>query len=67
VEAPPGREREMSMRIGDLVKFRKEVAGMEALTGIVVEINGDLLRVMWSNKTLGIELPDMLELINESR
>ena len=37
------------------------------MTGIVVEINGDLLRVMWSNKTFGIELPSMLEVADEDR
>ena len=64
------------MKVGDLVKFRKEVAGPGAsrrmwsppsMTGIVVEINGDLLRVMWSNNTLGIELPSALEVTDEDR
>jgi hypothetical protein len=55
------------MKVGDLVKFQEHISGMEGLTGVIVEINGDLFRVMWSNKSVGIEMLEMLEVINESR
>jgi hypothetical protein len=51
------------MKVGDLVKFKDIVQGMEGLTGVIVERNGDLFRVLWSNTTLGIELPEMIEVI----
>ena len=57
------------MRVGDLVKFRKDIAQSAGSdpTGVVMEIHGELLRVMWSNKTWGIELPAHMVVVNESR
>ncbi len=57
------------MKVGDLIKFRKDIAKAAGSdpTGIVMEIQGNLLRVMWSNKMWGIELPVHVVVINECR
>ena len=55
------------MKIGDLVKFRDEVEGMENLRGIIVRWNGDFPMVAWFNRpTITIpttEVPEFIEIV----
>ena len=40
---------DVDLKVGDLVKFKDEVAGMEGLRGIIVAFNGVYPMVAWAS------------------
>ena len=56
------------MKVGDLVKYKDIVKGMTGLVGIVISYNGYAPRILWLKRgETETEIPDFLEVINESR
>ncbi len=55
------------MKVGDLVKFRFCVQGMERMVGLVVGLNGSQPIIQWSNGITVAEPAQLIEVINESR
>ena len=53
------------MKVGDLVKFTKEVTKATGSdpTGIVMAINDEMINVMWSNNLFGIEHTYNIEVV----
>ena len=55
------------MKVGDLVKFKEEVEGMQNLRGIIVRWNGEFPMVAWFNrrtKTIPTtEVPEFIEVV----
>ena len=66
------------MKVGDLVKFKDKVLGYSALIGTIIAKNGEGFDILWSKAIhssgfasdvgcIQTELPEFIEVINESR
>ena len=66
------------MRLGDLVKFKKQFRGLDDMSGIIIAENGNAFDILWSRqlvppfgqgppKYIQTELPEYLEVFNETR
>ena len=55
------------MKVGDLVKFKSCVQGMQRMVGLIVGYNGTVPIIQWNNGTTVAEPAQLIEVINESR
>ena len=57
------------MKVGDIVRFKKKVLGLEKQRGIIVGDDGFSVDVYWYKdaKRVSSELKEFLEVVNESR
>ena len=57
------------MKVGDIVRFKKDVLGLENQRGIVVADNGGAVDVYWYKgpKMIITDLKGFLVVVNESR
>jgi hypothetical protein len=56
------------VKVGDLVRYRSYVRGMEGLRGIIVDWNGEAAVVYWPTRSEGKytdEISMFIEVINE--
>ncbi len=54
------------MKVGDLVKFRFCVQGMERMVGLVVGLNGTQPIIQWSNGITVAEPAQLIEVVSET-
>jgi len=55
------------MKVGDLVKFKACMQGMQRMVGLIVGYNGTVPIIQWNNGTTVAEPAQLIEVINESR
>ena len=54
------------MKIGDLVKYARDLQGLQGIFGYIVGFNGEAITVRWFNNydETTTELPELIEVIN---
>jgi hypothetical protein len=68
------------VKVGDLVKYKKSMSGLEKCLGIIVARNGKAFDIRWLDRhtrkrgigalvgrETSVEIPDFLEVVSESR
>ena len=63
------------MKIGDLVKYKKSLRGLENCMGVIIGLSGPAFVIQWLDQhskfvpgsEKSVEIPDFLEVVSETR
>ena len=63
------------MKIGDLVKYKKSLRGLENCMGVIIGLSGPAFVIQWLDQhsqfvpgsEKSVEIPEFLEVISEAR
>ena len=63
------------MKVGDLVKYKKSLRGLEQCMGVIIGLAGSAFEVQWMDRhskfvpgsETSVELPEFLEVVSGNR